>query len=154
MLAATLFCLALNVYHEARGQPYLGQVAVALVTLNRSRESGKAVCKTVTEPAQFSWTSDYVEPLKAPFEVESRAWAQAWQASEDAMRRVERWDFTRGATYFHTVAVRPKWAKKLEPVGQYGQHIFYRRPPPEVVRHRAGLLIMALTGVSSAAPVK
>ena len=28
-------CLALNIYHEARGEPIVGQEAVAYVTINR-----------------------------------------------------------------------------------------------------------------------
>ena len=31
-------CLALNIYHESRNQPLAGQMAVALVTLNRVRD--------------------------------------------------------------------------------------------------------------------
>ena len=35
MLTASLVCLALNVYHEAKNQSFLGQVAVAQVVMNR-----------------------------------------------------------------------------------------------------------------------
>ena len=35
MFAEALVCLALNVYHEARDQPFIGQVAVAQVVMNR-----------------------------------------------------------------------------------------------------------------------
>ena len=33
-----LLWLTLNVYHEARSEPLIGQMAVALVTLNRANE--------------------------------------------------------------------------------------------------------------------
>ena len=37
MLAqGALLCLALNIYHEARGEPLKGQIAVASVTMNRA----------------------------------------------------------------------------------------------------------------------
>lgn len=32
-------CLALNIYHEVRGEPIIGQVAVAKVVLNRVASS-------------------------------------------------------------------------------------------------------------------
>ena len=31
-------CLALNIYHEARNQPTVGKLAVAMVTLNRVKD--------------------------------------------------------------------------------------------------------------------
>ncbi|NIO43392.1 MAG: hypothetical protein GTO41_26515, partial [Burkholderiales bacterium] len=47
--AQELNCLALNVYHEARGEPMAGQYAVAEVTMNRvaSRRYPNTVCKVV-----------------------------------------------------------------------------------------------------------
>ncbi len=38
MFAEALVCLALNTYHEARDQPFIGQVAVAQVVMNRVRD--------------------------------------------------------------------------------------------------------------------
>jgi spore germination cell wall hydrolase CwlJ-like protein len=35
-------------------------------------------------------------------------------------------DNTDGATYFHTAAVHPSWAPKMDRVTQIGNHIFYR----------------------------
>jgi spore germination cell wall hydrolase CwlJ-like protein len=58
-------CLEKNVWHEARGEPYQGKLAVGLVTALRT-VSGKysySLCVTVYERRQFSWTS---EPEKIP----------------------------------------------------------------------------------------
>ncbi|HIE75488.1 MAG TPA: cell wall hydrolase, partial [Gammaproteobacteria bacterium] len=51
-------CLALNIYHEARGESHDGQVAVAAVTLNRMQSASypDTVCGVVWQPHQFSWT--------------------------------------------------------------------------------------------------
>jgi len=53
-------CLALNVYHEARGQSEKGWLAVALVTLGRAlpeyKKFPKDVCGVVYQDKQFSWT--------------------------------------------------------------------------------------------------
>ena len=39
MLMESLMCLALNVYHEAKNQSFIGQVAVAQVVMNRVNDS-------------------------------------------------------------------------------------------------------------------
>lgn len=49
-------CLALNIYHEARGSTRQDQVGVAWVTKNRVARSGRSYCHTIWEPRQFSWT--------------------------------------------------------------------------------------------------
>ena len=46
-----LHCLALNIYHEARGEPELGKFAVANVTMNRVNDARfpKTVCDVVRQ---------------------------------------------------------------------------------------------------------
>ena len=39
MIAEALMCMALNIYHEARNQSIVGQVAVAEVVMNRVEDS-------------------------------------------------------------------------------------------------------------------
>lgn len=55
-----LYCLVQNVYHEARGESKLGQIAVAYVTINRAKTPGfpSTICGTVWQKGQFSWTRD------------------------------------------------------------------------------------------------
>ena len=51
-------CLAMNIYHEARGERWEGQIAVAHVTMNRVAhdEWPNNVCDVVYQKKQFSWT--------------------------------------------------------------------------------------------------
>ena len=52
MLLETAFvCLAMNVYHEARNQSFIGQVAVAQVVMNRVHDTRfpDDVCEVVTK---------------------------------------------------------------------------------------------------------
>ena len=49
-----LLWLTLNVYHEARGEPEVGQLAVAHVTLNRAMEERTSIAEVVRKPYQFS----------------------------------------------------------------------------------------------------
>ena len=51
-------CLALNIYHEARGQSIAGQIAVGQVTLNRLRDRRfpNTICEVITQgPHRPSW---------------------------------------------------------------------------------------------------
>ena len=53
-----LGCLALNIYHEGRGESSKGQAAIAAVTMNRVRSKyyPDTVCEVVWQRKQFSWT--------------------------------------------------------------------------------------------------
>jgi N-acetylmuramoyl-L-alanine amidase len=128
----SLECLALNVYHEARGEPPEGQYAVAEVTLNRaaSPRFPDTVCDVVYEKrwdairerhvGGFSWTEFYSVP-----DPVGEAWAFARRVAEDVyFRRVPpRVD---GALFYHARYIRPSWAKERKRVGVIGRHIFYR----------------------------
>jgi N-acetylmuramoyl-L-alanine amidase len=57
VLSSSILCLALTVYIEARSQPIKSQIAVAAVTVNRTRSKGfpKTVCEVVKQPGQYQW---------------------------------------------------------------------------------------------------
>lgn len=109
-----LRCLVENVYHEARGEPFEGQIAVARVTLNRVGKWASTVCETVYQQAQFSWTAKKDRSIN-----DKQAYAVAWQAAW--MSR----DYPLEATHYHTTKVRPKWSRSLNKVTQINNHIFY-----------------------------
>jgi len=128
---ADLTCLARNVYHEARGEPFAGQVAVAEVTLNRvaSRRFPDNICDVVYEKrfdvrrsrlvGAFSWTE--LEALERP---RGFAWRTARKAAEVAYDRTE--DATvPGALFYHADRMRPDWAAEKKQVAHIGRHIFY-----------------------------
>lgn len=56
MLKTAIFCLALNIYFESRGEPEIGQIAVAHVTNNRAIKNNSSICTEVFKKGQFSWT--------------------------------------------------------------------------------------------------
>lgn len=117
----SLLWLSLNVYHESRGEPEIGQLAVAHVTLNRALEENKSIADVVLAPNQFSWTDDIKKkytPLKTdPLEESLRVALKAMTTS----------DFTGGSTFYHHVSVDPKWAAGKAYTGRYGSHKFYRQ---------------------------
>lgn len=121
--AADLSCLAEAVYHEARGESAKGQAAVAEVILNRvdSRAFPSTVCGVINQPSQFSYTIGGRKPIR-----NKAAYLRARAIAEAALAGAPR-TLTGGATYFHTPAVRPSWARRFQRTVQIGSHIFYRR---------------------------
>lgn len=115
MITTAILCLAFNIYHEARGEPLDGQLAVAAVTLNRVLDPRwpDDVCKVVYQPKQFSWTTSPA-PIRN-MEAFATALAVAQEAEPDP---------TFG-THYHSVTVAPSWATKLALLGEIGDHRFY-----------------------------
>lgn len=112
---AELHCLAQNIYHEARGEPRRGQLAVALVTLNRVKHKNypDSVCKVVFQPNQFSWTK---EPGKRKAKIPYKFYLLANEALTHK-------DFTFNAIYFHNTTIKPNW--KARRIAKIGNHVFY-----------------------------
>jgi spore germination cell wall hydrolase CwlJ-like protein len=120
-----LFCLAKNIYHEARGEPTLGKYAVAQVTMNRVRHPSfsKTICGVVFEPNQFSWAND-----------RSIRWTRPSNASWDESIKIARQVLDHGVTikgmenalFFHATYVRPGW-RNVRRLATIGDHIFYKQ---------------------------
>lgn len=117
---SAFLCLTLNIYHEARGEPKAGQIAVAMVTMNRAEWETKNVCKVVYKRHQFSWTRN---KAKAKL-TETTAWKKANRIAKAVMEGKHD-DPTMGATHFHTKSVKPAWSYRLERTVRIGGHIFY-----------------------------
>jgi len=125
-------CLALNVYHEARGEIIHGQYAVAQVTMNRvtSRRYPNTVCEAVYQQnwdrirkrmvGAFSWTE---LDNKAP--PTGRAWQLARIIAEDTYYGRSD-DLVKGSLFYHARYIKPRWAKNKKPMARIGKHIFYR----------------------------
>lgn len=129
---ADLHCLAENVYHEARGEPFKGQMAVAEVTLNRvaSPYFPKTICEVVHEArwdpirrrmvAAFSWTE-----FDNPHSPHGAAWREA-KAPAEAVYDREHPAVVPGALYYHATYIKPKWSRQKKTVATIGNHVFYR----------------------------
>jgi spore germination cell wall hydrolase CwlJ-like protein len=134
MAEAQTRCLSLAIYHEARGEPAEGQLAVGRVILNRaaSRFYPDTVCGVVYQNAarlnrcQFSFACDG----KSDQAGNIHAWAAAVAMAERLMCRnicggmAISADLIR-STHYHATYVRPSWSKKLQRTGQIGGHVFY-----------------------------
>jgi N-acetylmuramoyl-L-alanine amidase len=132
---AALLCLSFNVYFEARGEPILGQYAVAQVTMNRAKHDISKVCGVVFAPKQFSWTNTKVERvgvnkyrLKRPHAPKNeQAWDVAVIIAGNVLHGRMKHDLSQGATDFHAKQVDPFWKRYYVKVASFGNHLFYRR---------------------------
>jgi spore germination cell wall hydrolase CwlJ-like protein len=131
-------CLAKNVYFEARGEPRLGQVAVAFVTLNRveSRHFPNTVCGVVEERrrhiCQFSW---YCESQPRYIYNNNILTLRDDPVYNDIVERIRGVyvdykkisDPTRGSLFYHAdyVDVSKIGVRNLSLETKIGRHIFY-----------------------------
>ena len=122
MVGAALTCLALAVYHEARGEPLSGQMAVAEVVLNRveSDRFPNTVCEVVKQPHQFSFYWDG----KSDTPRDPVAWAIASNVAQQALDQKP--NITEGATFYHATYVSPYWAARFHPTAAIGRHVFFK----------------------------
>jgi spore germination cell wall hydrolase CwlJ-like protein len=130
------YCMALNIYYEARGSNLADRAAVSDVVLNRVKDTRypNTVCEVVKQgrqtangnmirnACQFSWYCDG----KSDVPKDTDLWVDAQMLAYQVMFEEKYRGITEGATHYHATYVRPKWAKDLQLVGRIGAHIFYR----------------------------
>jgi spore germination cell wall hydrolase CwlJ-like protein len=123
-------CLAEAVYFEARGEPVLGQVAVAQVILNRAF-SGKypdTVCGVVYQNAhrhlacQFTFACDSIRDVIREPDMWERAKKIAAEMLDGRLWLPE----VGKATHYHANYVHPGWVREMKKMHRLGVHIFYR----------------------------
>ena len=144
-----LYCLALNIYHEARSDNMAGQYAVADVVLNRVIDARfplnqteiekPTVCDIVHDAVytesghpkrnrcQFSW---YCDGKK-----DDPAMSKSWHTAQIIAYQILQLDYmrgiTEGANHYHATYVAPDWSLDVwnhiyQPIGRIGDHLFYR----------------------------
>lgn len=146
-----LYCLAQNIYFEAKSEPLAGQYAVADVVLNRVNDTRypNTICEVVREgPIKESWKTrqhaDLPDDQRIYHPIKNRcqfSWYcdgkadtirdnDAWRTAQIIAYKIVHTDkmrgITEGATHYHADYVSPKWANKIQLVGSISTHIFYR----------------------------
>ncbi|GAB6935530.1 hypothetical protein JCM14720_14510 [Calditerricola yamamurae] len=108
--------MARAVYGEARGEPYIGQVAVAAVILNRleSPSFPNTISGILFEPGAFTCVAD------------GQIWLTPNQTAYKAVRdALNGWDPTGGALYyFNPATATSKWIWSRPQLKRIGKHIF------------------------------
>ncbi len=104
------------VYGEARGEPYIGQVAVAAVIINRLNSASfpNDVAGVIFEPRAFTAVAD------------GQIWLQPNETARKAvLDAINGWDPTGGSTYyFNPDTATSGWIWTRPQVIQIGKHIF------------------------------
>ena len=132
-----MWCLAQNVYYEARGSNRADRIAVADVVLNRVQHTyyPNTICGVVHQgkqyasgqmirnKCQFSWYCDG----KADVPTNAEAWERSRKLARDIYLHKAYIGITEGATHYHANYVKPKWRLSLDRTTRVGSHIFYRQ---------------------------
>ena len=143
-------CLAMNMYHEARGQGSAGLLAVSSVVLNRvaDKRFPNDICEVIKQgPTRESWkTKQTPDPTDAEFYPIRHKCQFSWWcdgrsdvpkdkktykrlltiASSIVYNKFDFVDITDGATFYHADYVTPAWAKTKKKTVEIQDHIFYR----------------------------
>jgi N-acetylmuramoyl-L-alanine amidase len=117
-------CIAVAVYHEARGETLEGQLAVARVIMNRAA-SGRypaTWCGVVKQPWQFSFVRNGRMPS---VDENSTSWRNALGVTRLAINNAVQ-SVPTDCLWYHANYVAPSWGRRLTRVSQIGAHIFYR----------------------------
>jgi spore germination cell wall hydrolase CwlJ-like protein len=124
-------CLAENMYFEALSEPKDGQIAVALVTLNRLASGNYAddICGVVNQKTagvcQFSWVCQPIFASKRLTIKHNPLYNDIRNLAVYVFMNYERMhDHTKGATFYHADYVNPGW--RLPKTTKIGRHIFYK----------------------------
>ena len=119
-------CIAVAVYHEARGESLEGQLAVAKVIMNRAA-SGKypaSWCGVVKQPWQFSFVNPRTGYMPSVDEA-SVSWRKALGVTRLAVANAVE-SVPSECLWYHADYVAPSWGRRLTRVEKIGAHIFYR----------------------------
>ena len=114
--SSEVYLLAKTIYAEGRGEPYVGQVAIGAVVMNRVRSASfpNTISGVVYQKGAFTAVDDGQINL-APNET-------AMKAARDALNG---WDPTGGAVYYYNPAVATSsWIFDRQTVTVIGKHIF------------------------------
>ena len=129
-----VFCLAKNIYFEARSEPVQGLVAVAQVTINRvnSDKFPNTVCGVIYEArtlhgvpikhkCQFSWYCDGKPDI---INYNSPAWDKSLRIAELVITD-DHPNIVGDSLYYHADYVSPGWARTKKLTTKIGRHLFY-----------------------------
>lgn len=125
-----LSCLALNIYKEAGHEPFEGKVAVAQVTMNRTKHPDfpNTVCDVVHQKntimgkiiCQFSWYCDNDHKFRP---IDKKAYDESYRVAKMVLLENFKLESLNDALYYHADYVKPNWGKKK--ITKIGAHIFY-----------------------------
>ncbi|MCK8828083.1 cell wall hydrolase [Natroniella acetigena] len=118
-LSPSVRLMARTVYAESRGEPFLGQVAVAAVIMNRVRSEDfpNTISGVIYQPWAFTPVMHGLIWNVTPSPEAVRATLNAYNG----------WDPTYGSEYFYNPAkITSYWVTTRQTVRRIGKHVFAR----------------------------
>lgn len=126
-----LTCMAVNMYHEARGESSLGVISVGFVTLNRSRDKHfpSTICRVIHQGGdkslygcQFTWYCDGLSDHIRNWKRYNQLFKYAEMIYDGKIS-----DPTGGALYYHSIHMKryPYWIKDMVALMVIDNHRFY-----------------------------
>ena len=132
-------CIATGIYHEAKGEPEKGQIAVGKVILNRVNYGFESTpCKVVYQSnivtkfddngemkkvkiCQFSWSCFKQKAI----DVFDPAYIMAERIAFEVFMGMHHGMLPHNVLFFHSVTVNPGWRYKKH--GKIGGNVFYAK---------------------------
>lgn len=147
------YCMAMNIYHEARGDNLAGKYAVADVVINRMHDDRypNTICEVVMQgpvteswktrqdpnlpdsqrtynpvrnKCQFSWYCDGKDDTPHNMDV----WRESQEIAYNILQLEMYRGISEGATHYHATYVDPSWNRRMQHIGRIGDHLFFRAP--------------------------
>jgi len=132
-----LYCLALNIYFEARGEPVAGKYAVGDVVMYRTQNANypNTICGVIKDGVHYAWNPSTPIPNRCAFSwycnqqsddpVDGDAFEEALFISYDILTNPMYQSAVKPALFYHADYVGPYWAASQTFVKQIGHHLFY-----------------------------
>ena len=122
-------CLVQAIYFEARGESFIGQLAVGSVILQRleSKSFPNTICSVVQSGKYWNkcafsyWCDGKTEKM-----YNYNAYDEAVNAANLVLGGASI-SLLNGATHYHAFYVQPNWSTKMKRIIRIGKHIFYKR---------------------------
>lgn len=115
--------LAEALVYEARSESLEGSIAVGYVIVERTKDPSrwpKTVRGVVSQKNQFSYTIKR-QKIRPKDEDWQRAYVTSYQILHGEVTNP-----IGSSDHYHTIKVKPKWAKKMHYVATLGSHRFYK----------------------------
>lgn len=116
-------CLQEAIYHEARGEPFEGQLFVGFVIRNRvlSSRFPDDFCDVIKEPWQFSYNH-----VLGSFEMTDERAAKLARDVAYMVLNTDPAPVPEDVLFYHATDIKPKWDyDKIQEYATIGNHVFY-----------------------------
>lgn len=117
-----IYYLALNAFHEARGEPDKGVLFVCYTVLNRTRIRRLSIKEVVYEPYQFSWT---LQKNKTPITSEPKAYKRCRAIALSAVDNYLNGRAVYNVDHYHRIDCDPSWDDEMKQLAIINDHVFF-----------------------------